>query len=133
MEVGREVWEWLGVTLSPATMRRFGNYCLYVQLNANCRENDVFLIQPLVPPVQEHLVQLLFMLDAARGASAARTTAVIPFFSFSRSNKKDPPPLSIAGPLTPQLLSTPHPKPLLTPTLPPPPFHPPPPPPPPPP
>src|SRR5581483_7299191 len=73
-ELAREVCECLQVPLSPATIRHFSNDCLYVQLNANCRESDVFIIQPLVPPVQEHLVQLLFMLDAARGASAARTT-----------------------------------------------------------
>jgi len=49
-------------------------------VNANCRERDVFVIQPLVPPVQEHLMELLLMLDAARGVSAARTTAVIPYY-----------------------------------------------------
>ena len=74
-ELALEVCECLGVPLSPITIRYFSNDCLYVQLNANCRESDVFLIQPLVPPVQEHLAELLFMLDAARGASAARTTA----------------------------------------------------------
>src|SRR5690606_3485718 len=54
---------------------------LEVQLQANCRERDVFLIQPLVPPTQEHLVELLLMLDAARGASAARITVVMPHFA----------------------------------------------------
>ena len=68
----------LEVPLSPATVSRFTNDCLQVQLNANCREADVFVIQPLVPPVHEHLMELLQMLDAARGASASRTTAVIP-------------------------------------------------------
>ncbi|MBO0794520.1 MAG: ribose-phosphate pyrophosphokinase, partial [Ktedonobacteraceae bacterium] len=86
--------------------RRFGNDCLQVQLNANCRENDVFLVQPLVPPVQEHLVELLLMLDAARGASAARTTAVIPYYSYARSDKKDAPRISIAGRLVADLLVT---------------------------
>jgi ribose-phosphate pyrophosphokinase len=106
IELAREVCECLGVTLSPSTVRHFGNDCLYVQLNANCRENDVFLIQPLVPPVQEHLVELLFMLDAARGASAARTTAVIPYYSYARSDKKDMPRISIAGRLVADLLAT---------------------------
>ncbi len=90
-ELANEVCEALGVLLSPITIRHFSNDCLYVQLNANCRESDVFLIQPLVPPVQENLVELLFMLDAARGASAARTTAVIPYYSYARSDKKDAP------------------------------------------
>ncbi|MEJ7651959.1 MAG: ribose-phosphate pyrophosphokinase [Chloroflexia bacterium] len=76
-----------------------------VQLKANCRENDVFLIQPLAPPVQEHLMELLLMLDAARGASAARITAVIPYFSYARSDKKDAPRISIAGRLVADLLA----------------------------
>ena len=103
-ELVTEVCSCLGVQLSPATIRRFSNDCLYVQLNANCREGDVFLIQPLVPPVQEHLMELLFMLDAARGASAARTTAVIPYYSYARSDKKDAPRISIAGRLVADLL-----------------------------
>ena len=105
-ELAQEVCECLRVPLSPATIRHFSNDCLHVQLNANCRESDVFIIQPLVPPVQEHLVQLLFMLDAARGASAARTTAVIPYYSYARSDKKDAPRISIAGRLTADLLVT---------------------------
>src|SRR5258708_26773815 len=87
-ELAEEVCDCLKVSLSPTTIRHFSNDCLYVQLNANCRESDVFIIQPLVPLVQENLMQLLFMLDAARGASAARTTAVIPYYSYARSDKK---------------------------------------------
>src|SRR3712207_785497 len=78
-----EICRCLDVPVSLTTIGRFSNDCLYVQLNANCRERDVFLIQPLVPPVQEHLVELLLMLDAARGASAARTTAVIPHYAYA--------------------------------------------------
>jgi len=105
-ELAEEVCKFLGVPLSKSTFRRFSNDCLYVQLNANCREGDVFLIQPLVPPVQENLVELLFMLDAARGASAGRTTAVIPYYSYARSDKKDEPRISIAGRLVADLLAT---------------------------
>ena len=76
--LAEEICRHLGVDLSPSRLTRFANDCLEVQLQANCRERDVFLIQPLVPPVQEHLVELLLMLDAARGASAARTTVVLP-------------------------------------------------------
>lgn len=103
-ELVAEVCNCLGAQLCPTTIRRFSNDCLYVQLNANCRESDVFLIQPLVPPVQEHLMELLFMLDAARGASAARTTAVIPYYCYARSDKKDEPRISIAGRLVADLL-----------------------------
>jgi ribose-phosphate pyrophosphokinase len=105
-ELAQEVCDHLKVALSPTTIRHFSNDCLYVQLNANCRESDVFIIQPLVEPVQEHLVQLLFMLDAARGASVARATAVIPYYSYARSDKKDAPRISIAGRLTADLLAT---------------------------
>jgi len=106
IELAKEICKNLDVPLSPSTIRHFGNDCLYVQLNANCREADVFLIQPLVPPVQENLVELLFMLDAARGASAARTTAVIPYYAYARSDKKDAPRISIAGRLVADLLVT---------------------------
>ena len=77
-----------------------------VQLQANCREQDVFLIQPLSSPVQDHLVELLLMLDAARGASAARITAVIPHYAYARSDKKDAPRISIGGRLVADLLVT---------------------------
>src|SRR5881394_401178 len=106
LELALEVCVCLGVPLSPITIHHFSNDCLYVQLNANCRESDVFLIQPLVPPVQEHLMELLLMLDAARGASAARTTAVIPHYAYARSDKKDAPRISIAARLVADLLVT---------------------------
>jgi ribose-phosphate pyrophosphokinase len=96
----------LGVPLHPVRIQRFANDCLEVQLQENCRERDVFLIQPLVPPVQEHLVELLLMLDAARGASAARTTAVMPHYAYARSDKKEEPRISIGGRLVADLLVT---------------------------
>ena len=87
-------------------LTRFANDCLEVQLQANCRERDVFVIQPLGPPVQENLVELLLMLDAARGASAARVTAVIPYYAYARSDKKSMPRVSIGGRLVADLLVT---------------------------
>jgi ribose-phosphate pyrophosphokinase len=96
----------LGVPLYPVRLRRFANDCLEVQLQANCRERDVFIIQPLGPPVQENLVELLLMLDAARGASAARVTAVIPHYAYARSDKKAMPRVSIGGRLVADLLVT---------------------------
>src|SRR5207342_507878 len=107
----------LGVPQRPVLLKRFANGCLEVQLNANCRERDVFVIQPLVPPVQEHLMELLLMLDAARGASAARTTAVIPYYSYARSDKKDAPRIAIAARLVADLLVTAGAKRVLTMTL----------------
>jgi ribose-phosphate pyrophosphokinase len=77
-----------------------------VQLLANCRERDVFIIQPVVPPVQENLMELMLMLDAARGASARRVTAVIPHFAYARSDKKDAPRISITARLVADMLVT---------------------------
>jgi ribose-phosphate pyrophosphokinase len=105
-ELAKEICGHLGVPLEPSTVRRFANDCLEVQLQSNCRERDVFLIQPLAAPVQEHLVELLLMLDAARGASAARVTAVIPHYAYARSDKKTMPRVSIGGRLVADLLVT---------------------------
>ncbi|WP_221323498.1 ribose-phosphate pyrophosphokinase [Actinoplanes sp. L3-i22] len=105
-ELAAEICEHLGVPLLPTRISRFANDCIEVQLEGNCRERDVFLIQPLVPPTQEHLAELLFMLDAARGASAGRITVVLPHYAYARSDKKDAPRISIGGRLVADLLTT---------------------------
>src|SRR6476646_4391875 len=96
----------LGVPLSPVDIRRFSNDCLQAQLLANCRQRDVYIVQPLVPPTQENLMELLLMIDAARGASAAQITAVIPHYAYARSDKKDAPRISIGGRLVADMLAT---------------------------
>ena len=103
-ELAAEICAVLRVPLLPISVKRFANDCLEVQLQASCRERDVFIIQPLVAPVQEHLVELLLMLDAARGASAWRTTVVMPFYAYARSDKKDAPRISIGGRLVADLM-----------------------------
>jgi ribose-phosphate pyrophosphokinase len=105
-QLAEEICALLEVPRRPVVTRRFANDCLEVQLQSNCRERDVFLIQPLSPPVQEHLTELLLMLDAARGASAARVTAVIPHYAYARSDKKNMPRVSIGGRLVADLLVT---------------------------
>ena len=105
-ELADEICSHLSVPRSPVEITRFANDCLQVQLQANCRERDVYLIQPLVRPVQETLVELLLMADAARGASAGRVTAVMPHYSYARSDKKDAPRISIGGRLVADLLVT---------------------------
>lgn len=104
--LAQEICSHLGVPLSPSRLTRFANDCLEVQLEANCRERDVFIVQPVVTPVQEHLMELLLMLDAARGASAARITAVVPHYAYGRSDKKDAPRISIGGRLVADLMVT---------------------------
>src|SRR6478609_775326 len=95
----------LGVELSHSRTTRFSNDCLQVQLRANCRQRDVYIVQPLVPPVQDNLFELLLMLDAARGVTAAHITAVIPHYAYARSDKKDAPRISIGGRLVADMLS----------------------------
>ena len=103
-ELARGLCRRLKVPLSRSTTSTFSNDCLGVQLGANCRQADVFIVQPLSSPVQHHLMELLLMLDAARGASAARITAVIPHYAYARSDKKDAPRISIAARLVADLL-----------------------------
>jgi ribose-phosphate pyrophosphokinase len=102
----KEMCQILGIPLSPSRTTRFSNDCLQVQLRANCRQRDVYLVQPLTSPVQEHLMELLLMLDAARGASAAHITAIIPHYSYARSDKKDQPRISIGGRLVADMLAS---------------------------
>ena len=106
VEFATEMCAELGVELKPSRIQRFANDCLEAQLLTNCRQRDVFIVQPLVAPVQENLMELLLMIDAARGASAGRITAVIPHYSYARSDKKDAPRISIGGRLVADLLKS---------------------------
>ena len=105
-ELAQRICDGLGVSLLPADIKRFSNDCLQVQLLANCRQRDVYIVQPLVPPTQEHLMELLLMIDAARGASAAQITAVIPHYAYARSDKKDASRISLGGRLVADMLVT---------------------------
>jgi ribose-phosphate pyrophosphokinase len=96
----------LEIPLGKAHITRFSNENIFVQVLDNVRERDVFVVQPLSSPVSENLVELLIMLDALRSASAHRITAVIPYYSYARSDKKDMPRISIAGRLIADLLVT---------------------------
>ncbi|RTI02409.1 ribose-phosphate pyrophosphokinase [Thermus scotoductus] len=98
--------EALGLPLGKSATQRFANDNLFVRFEESLREGDVFIVQSLTPPVQDHLMELLMMVDAAKGASAARVTAVIPYFSYARSDKKDAPRISIAARLIADLLQT---------------------------
>lgn len=105
-EFAQEMCDILGVELSASRLSRFSNDCLQVQLRANCRRRDVYIVQPLVPPVQDNLMELLMMVDAARGASASHVTVVMPHYAYARSDKKDAPRISIGGRLVADLLHT---------------------------
>ena len=97
---------YLQVPLDPTRVRRFSNDNLYIQLGASVRSRAVFVVQSFSPPVNDHIVELLMMLDIARGAGAREVHAVIPYFSFARSDKKDAPRISITGRLMAKMIET---------------------------
>ncbi len=96
----------LSCPLDPSRFSRFSNDNLYVQLGLPVRGRTVFIVQSLIPPVSDNLVELLMMLDIARSAAAREVHAVIPYFSYARSDKKDAPRISITARLVADLLKT---------------------------
>jgi ribose-phosphate pyrophosphokinase len=96
----------LGIPLGKSRTIRFSNENLKIKIDENVREADVFVIQTSCPPVSENLLELLIMIHALRGASAARITAVTPYFPYVRSDKKDEPRISVTARLVADLLET---------------------------
>jgi ribose-phosphate pyrophosphokinase len=96
----------LGVPLDDTRITRFSNDNLFLQLGASVRYRRVYIVQSLSQPVNDHLMELLMMLDIARGAAAAEVHAIIPYYSFARSDKKDAPRISITARLVADLLKT---------------------------
>src|ERR1700709_1704587 len=76
----------IGVPLGEATISSFPDGETYIKIDENIRGRDVFIVQPTCPPTNQHLMELLIMVDAARRASADRITAVIPFFGYARQD-----------------------------------------------
>lgn len=101
-----EIANCIGVPLDNTAIRRFTNDNLDIQLGASVRSRNVYIIQSLTPPVNDHLMELFMMLDIAHSASAKEVHAVIPYFSFARSDKKDKPRISITARLIADLLVT---------------------------
>jgi len=96
----------LGVPLDSTHITRFSNDNLYIQLDATVRYRRVYIVQSLSQPVNDHLMELLMMIDIARGAAASEVHAIIPYYSFGRSDKKDSPRISITARLVADLLKT---------------------------
>jgi ribose-phosphate pyrophosphokinase len=96
----------LDVPLDNTLIRRFSNDDLYIQLGESVRYRRVYIVQSLSQPVNDHLVELLMMLDIARSAAASEVHAIIPYYSFARSDKKDAPRISITARLVADLLKT---------------------------
>ena len=103
-QLAADIASYLGVPLDKTEITRFSNDNLYIQLGASVRSRNVFIVQSLSPPVNDHLVELLMMLDIAQAASAKEIHAIIPYFSFARSDKKDAPRISITARLVADLL-----------------------------
>ena len=95
----------IGVPLGDATVSTFPDGETFVKINENIRGRDVFFVQPTCPPTNQNLMELLIMVDAARRASAARITAVIPFFGYARQDRKDQPRVPITAKLVANLLT----------------------------
>lgn len=103
-ELAERICNAIGVPLGKATISSFPDGETYVKIDENVRGRDVFLIQPTCPPTNQHLMELLIMVDAARRASADRITAVIPFFGYARQDRKDKPRVPITAKLVANLL-----------------------------
>jgi ribose-phosphate pyrophosphokinase len=102
--LARAIADYIGVPLGDATVSSFPDGETFVRINENVRGRDVFIIQPTCPPTNQNLMELLILVDAARRASAARITAVIPFFGYARQDRKDQPRVPITAKLVANLL-----------------------------
>ena len=105
-DLADEICGCLDIRRSGLRISRFSNDNLSVQIEENVRERDVFVVQAFTEPASDRILELLITMDALRSASARRITAVIPYFSYGRSDKKDAPRISIAGRLIADLLRT---------------------------
>ena len=103
--LAQDVCRHLGIPVCRSTVVRFSNENMLVQIEENVREADVFVIQPSCPPVSDGIIELLITIDALRHASAGRITAVLPYFPYARSDKKDRPRISITARLMADLLA----------------------------
>ncbi len=105
-DLAQAVCRYLGVPLGKAEFVKFSNENIFPKINQNVREHDVFLIQPTFPRVSDSILELLIMMDALKRASASRITAVIPYFSYGRSDKKDQPRVPITARLIADMITT---------------------------
>ena len=104
-KLAAEVCAYLGIPLGKAEVFKFANDNTFVRIKENIRERDVFIIQPISTPVNDHLMELLIMIDAAKRASAGRVTAVVPYYAYGRTDKKDQPRVPITARLVADLLT----------------------------
>jgi len=104
-ELAREIAQHLGLSMGQCRLRRFPDTEVSFQIDENIRGTDVFIIQPTCSPVDQNIMELLIMIDAFRRSSAARITAVIPYYGYGRQDRKDKPRVPISAKLVANVLS----------------------------
>jgi len=104
-QLARDIAAFLGVAVGQARLRRFPDTEVSFQIDENIRGTDVFVVQPTCAPVDQHIMELLIMIDAFKRSSAARITAVVPYFGYARQDRKDKPRVPISAKLVANVLS----------------------------
>src|SRR4026209_2587976 len=104
-QLAGEIAEFLGVELGQARLRRFPDTEVSFQIDENIRGTAVFILQPTCAPVDEHIMEMMIMIDAFRRSSASRITAVIPYYGYARQDRKDKPRVPISAKLVANILS----------------------------
>ncbi len=105
-ELAKKIVEYLGISLGEMEISSFSDGETYVKIKENVRGEDIFIVQPTCPPVNESLMELLIMLDAFRRASARRITVVVPYYGYARQDRKDEPRVPITAKLVANLISS---------------------------
>ncbi len=104
IKLAQDICNYMGIPLSRAEVRRFSDGEIFVEIGENVRGRDVFIIQPTCPPVNDHLMELVIMVDALRRASARRITAVIPYYGYARQDRKIAPRVPITAKVVAEML-----------------------------
>jgi len=103
--LAQSITEYLGISLGRCEVFEFSNENIFVRILDNVRQRDTFVVQPICSPVNKSLVELLIMIDALKRASAGRITAVVPYYGYGRTDKKDQPRVPITARLIADLLT----------------------------
>jgi len=104
-QLARSICDYLGIPLGRMKVFEFSNENIFVQVQENVRQRDVFIVQPVCSPVNKNLMELLISIDAMKRASAGRITAVMPYYGYSRTDKKDQPRVPITARLVADLIT----------------------------
>ena len=104
-ELAREICDYIGIPLGRAEVFKFSNDNTFVRIKESVRENDVFVVQSFSAPINDAIMEMLIMIDTVKRASAGRVTAVIPYFGYGRTDKKDQPRVPITARLVAKLVS----------------------------